>query len=269
MNNALRSQWQVPAGREDCFDAKRHAHALVIPVINEGQRIRAQLERIAAAHLPVDVIVADGGSTDGSLDADFLRATGVRALLTKTGPGKLSAQLRMAYAWCLDAGYDGIVTIDGNGKDNVEAVSLFVDQLNAGYDYVQGSRYLKGGAAENTPLERTIGNRMIHAPMLSIAARHWFTDTTNGFRAYSVRYLLDPRVQPFRDVFARYELLFYLTVRASQLGLKVGEVPVRRSYPVGEPIPTKVTGTSAKLQMLKQTFRAARGAFNPSTGQDG
>lgn len=269
MDKALRSHWQIPAYREDRFATKTHAHALVIPVINEGGRIRAQLERIAAARLPVDVIVADGGSTDGSLDPDFLRNVGVCALLTKTGPGKLSAQLRMAYSWCLEDGYDGIVTIDGNGKDNVEAVSLFVDRLNAGYDYVQGSRYLKGGAAENTPLERTIGNRAIHAPMLSIAARRWFSDTTNGFRAYSPRYLLDPRVQPFRDIFMRYELLFYLTVRASRLGFRVGEVPVRRSYPVGEPVPTKVTGTGAKLAMLKQTFLAANGAFNPPVAERG
>ena len=48
------------------FHEKRRAHALVIPVINEGERIRGQLERIRDADLPVDVIVADGGSTDGS-----------------------------------------------------------------------------------------------------------------------------------------------------------------------------------------------------------
>jgi len=41
----------------------------VIPVINEGDRIRGQLMRIRDSGLPVDVIVADGGSTDGLLDA--------------------------------------------------------------------------------------------------------------------------------------------------------------------------------------------------------
>ncbi|WP_288415608.1 glycosyltransferase family 2 protein, partial [uncultured Novosphingobium sp.] len=212
---------QIPAHCVDLLSERRHAHALVIPVINEGGRIRAQLARVAAAGLPVDVIVADGGSTDGSLDLPYLRERGVRALLTKTGPGKLSAQLRMAYAWCLDEGYEGIITIDGNGKDNVEAVAQFVTKLREGYDYVQGSRYARGGKAENTPLERTIGNRLIHAPILSFSGRRWFTDTTNGFRAYSRRYLVDPRVQPFREVFSAYELLFYLTARAGQLGYRV------------------------------------------------
>ena len=155
------ADWQVPAHDAVVYAHKRHRHALVIPVINEGERIRGQLERIKAAHLPVDVIIADGGSTDGSLGPEFMADVGVRTVLTKTGPGKLSAQLRMAYAWCLRQGYAGIVTIDGNGKDGVAAVAEMVARLEDGYDYVQGSRYLPGGAAENTPLERTIANRLI------------------------------------------------------------------------------------------------------------
>lgn len=253
----------VPAHTVTLLGEKRHDHALVVPVINEGERVRAQLLRTAAAHLPIDVVIADGGSTDGSLDPAFLRQAGVRALMVKTGPGRLSAQLRMAYAWCLDQGYAGIVTIDGNGKDNVEAVALFVARLREGYDYVQGSRYRPGGKAENTPLERTIGNRLIHAPLLSLAARHWLTDTTNGFRGYSARFLADPRVQPFRAVFMAYELLFYLTARAGRLGFRVCEVPVRRSYPAQGAVPTKIAGWRGKGAILRQLFQAVGGAFDP------
>ena len=257
--------WEVPAHEVALHGPRRHAHALVIPVINEGERIRGQLRRIAAAGLPVDVVIADGGSTDGSLDADFMGEVGVRAVLTKTGPGKLSAQLRMAYAWCLQQGYAGIVTIDGNGKDGVAAVAEMVAKLEEGCDYVQGSRYLPGGAAENTPLERTIANRVIHAPMLSLAGRHWFTDTTNGFRAYSARYLLHQDVQPFREVFSVYNLLFYLTVRAGQLGLRVAHVPVERRYPDDGKVPTKIGGLASKLALLKETFVAATGGYTPDT----
>lgn len=97
------------------------------------------------------MIVADGGSTDSSVNAEFVSALPVRAVLVKTGPGKLSAQLRMAYAWCLDEGYEGIITMDGNGKDGAEAIASMCAKLAEGYDYVQGSRYLPGGKAENTP----------------------------------------------------------------------------------------------------------------------
>lgn len=257
------ADWDLPAFESDVRTPKQHDYALVIPVINEGERIRAQLRRVAAARLPVDVVVADGGSTDGSLSPDVLTETGVRALLTKRSPGRLSTQLRMAYAWCLQQGYAGIVTIDGNGKDNVDAVAAFVERLKAGDDYVQGSRYRKGGKAENTPLERTVGNRLIHAPLMSIAGRRLFTDTTNGYRGYSRRYLLDPRVAPFRPVFVNYELLFYLTVRAGQLGYKVREIPVERVYPRAEPTPTKIKGSGAKFAVLRQAVDAALGRFAP------
>ena len=263
------SDWDVPAHETALYAERQHRYALVIPVINEGDRIRGQLLRIQAAGLAVDVVIADGGSTDGSLDADFVTGAGVRAVLTKTGPGKLSAQLRMAYAWCLRQGYAGIVTIDGNGKDGVEAVAAMVAKLKDGCDYVQGSRYLPGGAAENTPLERTIANRLIHAPVLSLAGRHWFTDTTNGFRAYSAHYLTHPDVRPFRDEFQVYNLLFYLTVRAGQLGLKVAHVPVVRRYPDDGKVPTKIGGFASKLALLKETVIAATGGYTPDNAGRG
>jgi dolichol-phosphate mannosyltransferase len=261
------ADWQIPTYHERIYREKRYNHVLVIPVINEGERIRAQLQRVLAARLPVDVVVADGGSTDGSLATDFVANAGCRATLIKTAPGRLSAQLRMAYSWSLQQGYTGIITIDGNGKDNVEAVAQFVAKLQDGYDYVQGSRYLRGGKAENTPLERIIGNRLIHAPVMSLAGRHWFTDTTNGFRGYSRRLLLDPRVAPFRDVFVNYELLFYLTARAGQLGYRVCEIAVRRSYPLSEPTPTKIRGLAGKIAVMTQLFNAALGKYHPPRAQ--
>ncbi|HEY5127875.1 MAG TPA: glycosyltransferase family 2 protein, partial [Bradyrhizobium sp.] len=185
---------EIPSHERHILATRRSRSVLVIPVINEGELIKRQLEQIVGLNLELDVVIADGGSTDESLPLDFLRRVGVRALLVKTGPGKLSAQLRMAYAWALDEGYEGVVTIDGNGKDNVEAIPSFVEKLEAGYDYVQGSRYVRGGQAINTPLDRKIGGRLIHAPVMSLFGCHWYTDTTNGFRGYSARYLRDPKV---------------------------------------------------------------------------
>ena len=44
--------------------------ALVIPVINENGRLIRQLDRIKTAAPEVDVMIADGGSTDGSTNGD-------------------------------------------------------------------------------------------------------------------------------------------------------------------------------------------------------
>jgi dolichol-phosphate mannosyltransferase len=255
---------EVPECEITMLREKRHNYAVVIPVINEGERIRRQLARISAVRPAADVVIADGGSTDGSLADDVLRAFGCRALLVKRGPGRLSAQLRMAYAWVLDEGYQGVITVDGNGKDGVEAIDDFVAKLDAGYDYVQGSRYVRGGKAINTPLDRKVGGRLVHAPLLSLSGRRWYTDTTNGFRAYSARYLTDPRVAPFRNVFERYALLFYLTVRAGQLGYRTGEIPVTRAYPENEKTPTKIAGLRGRIDMMKELLAVALGRFNPS-----
>lgn len=253
----------VPTFETLIVGQRRHDHALVIPVINEGDRIRRQLTAIQQAHPSADVVIADGGSTDGSLDPEFLRDVGVRARLTKTGPGRLSAQLRMAYAWCLDEGYAGIITMDGNGKDGVEAIDAFVAKLKQGYDYVQGSRYVRGGRAINTPFDRKVAGRLVHAPLLSLAGRRWYTDTTNGFRAYSAAYLRDPRVNPFRPEFQNYALLFYLTARAGQLGFRTTEIPVSRSYPAHEKTPTKISGLRGRTSMLGELMDVVRGRYAP------
>jgi dolichol-phosphate mannosyltransferase len=243
--------------------AKRSEYCVLIPVVNEGERILAQLRGMADADLGCDVTIVDGGSTDGSTDPQRLRLLGVGSLLVKTGTGKLSAQLRIGMARAMVRGYAGIVTIDGNGKDDFRTIPAFVERLRAGYDAVQGSRYLPGGVAENTPLDRELGVRLIHAPLVSLGAHFRYTDTTNGFRAFSRRFLLDPRVRPFRAVFDTYNLHYYLAVRAPRLGFRTCEIPVARRYPSQGPTPSKIGGIGGKLHILKQTFLAVIGAYDP------
>ena len=81
------STWQLPEADLAIFSGKRHRHVLIIPVINEGERIRRQLKAIANLAPELDIAIADGGSTDGSLDVENLMACGVRALLVKRGSG--------------------------------------------------------------------------------------------------------------------------------------------------------------------------------------
>lgn len=261
---AIRNTWQVPSFDTPLWRGREHRHCVVIPVINEGERIKNLLARMAAVNVSgvADIIIVDGGSTDGSLALDALQQVGVRGLLVKTAPGKLSAQLRCAYAFVLDQGYEGIVTIDGNDKDDPDAIPRFIEALEQGVDFVQASRFIAGGIAENTPMSRDFAIRFIHAPMLSISSGFKWTDTTQGFRAYSRKMLLDPRVAPFRDVFSTYELLAYLSYRAPKLGYRCVELPTVRRYPKGE-VPTKISAVKGNLSVLEVLFRACFGAYNP------
>lgn len=258
------SERQVPAHTAAEFAPKRADYGVCVFVINENGKLRKQLAAMRDHCAGVaDVIIADGGSTDGSTDADALRDLGVNTLLTKTGPGKLGAQMRMAFAWALDRGYKGVVSMDGNGKDGPDAIPRFVAALEAGCDHVQGSRFVPGGVSEHLPFSRWLGVRFVHAPLVSFASRFRYTDTTNGFRGYSRRFLADPRVAAFRDVFPGYELHYYLAIRAARLGFKVQEIPVARRYPAHGPTPTKISPVRGNLRVLRCLFAACLGRYNP------
>lgn len=253
----------MPAHRVTEFAPRSSRYACAVFVLNENGRLHAQLERMRPLAGQVDIVIADGGSTDGSVADDALRARGVRALLVKTGPGKLSAQMRMALSWGLDQGYDGMIVIDGNNKDDPSAIPAFMAALDSGVDHVQGSRFIPGGRAIRTPLSRMLGIRLLHAPLISFAAGHRHTDTTNGFRAYSRKLLTDPRVAPFRDVFSAYELHYYLAIRAARLGFRLAEIPVTRAYPEDGHVPTKISPIRGNLKVLRTLFKAARHDFDP------
>ena len=146
---------------------------------------------------------------------------------------------------------------------SIEDVPHFIQKLKEGYDLVQGSRFISGGQAINTPLVRYFSVRLLHAPIISLTAHHWFTDTTNAYRGYSRRYLEDKRVQPLRDIFVTYELLAYLSVRATQIGLKACEIPVKRAYPAKEKTPTKISPLKGNSLLLKILFCNLLGKYVP------
>lgn len=247
------------------YNEKTKDYVVLIPIINEGDRIIKELKRAYKYNVSdyADIIICDGGSTDGCTEESQLRKLKVNTLLVKQDAGKQGAQLRMGIWWALKRGYKGIITIDGNNKDSIEDVPNFIEKLKEGYDFIQGSRFVKGGKAINTPFIRTVSVKLIHAPIISLTAHQRFTDTTNAYRAYSARYLQDERVKPLREIFMTYELLAYLSVRATQIGMKACEIPVTRAYPKTGKTPTKISFFKGNSELMKILLKNARGAYNP------
>lgn len=247
------------------FDDRSKDYCVLIPIINEKGLIEKELERAfnAEVYRVADIVICDGGSTDGCTDHDDLKKFKVNTLLVKEDKGKQGAQLRMGFSWAIKRGYKGFITIDGNNKDSIEDVPRFIEKLNEGYAFIQGSRFVKGGQAINTPLSRTIAVKLIHAPIISMTAHKRYTDTTNAYRGYSSEYITDPRVDIFRDIFDTYELLAYLSVRADQLKMKTCEIPVTRAYPKTGNTPTKIHGFSGNWLLFKILIQNAFGKFKP------
>jgi dolichol-phosphate mannosyltransferase len=233
------------------FRPRRTKYCLVIPVLNEAGRLSRQLAKMGPQMDLVDTILVDGASTDGSIEPQKVRPCGVRTLFIRKGTGGLSAQLRLGLAYALREGYLGCIVMDGNDKDNPEAIERFIRALDEGFDHVQGSRYCEGGREQNTPWLRRMAIRYIHAPLVSAFAGFRYTDTTNGFRAYSRALLTHPGVQPFREELRFYELHPYLAVRAPLVGLKVKEIPVERRYPAKGRVPTKISPIGGNLLILR------------------
>ena len=246
------------------FEGRRHDYCLLIPVINERAHPDRAGPRPEGGHRPAlrhrhlrrrlhrrQHEAGDAGALPRQHAADENR------------PRQAGAQLRMGMYFALDRNYKGILTIDGNNKDSIEDVPEFIAKLQEGYDLVQGSRFIRGGHAINTPPVRYAAVRLIHAPLVSLGAHQWFTDTTNAYRAYSREYLTHPDVRPLRDVFGGYELLAYLSIRATQLGLKACEVPVTRAYPATGKTPTKISGFKGNSDLMKVLLNALAGKYNP------
>jgi glycosyltransferase involved in cell wall biosynthesis len=251
----------IPVYETQEFAPKATRYCVVVMVWNEGDRIKSQLGRMKPNAALADIIMADGGSDDGSMDPNFLKSCGVRTLLVTKERGLCTA-IRMGMAYAMDQGYEAVITLDGNGKDGVEALPDFLEKLDTGYDLVQGSRFMKGGHHTNTPMERYIGVRYVIAPFIALGG-FWYTDPTNAFRAMSMRFLRDPRVIPLRPEFVRFNLQHYLNYRAAQLKFKVTEIPVSRVYPEDGSVPTKIVGWGTKWLLLKELFLTVLGRYNP------
>ena len=129
------------------------------------------------------------------------------------------------------SGHWAVVVMAANGKDDPAEAPRLIEQLRAGYDYVQGSRYLRaGGISVNLPRGRDL---MIRAYTLVFRLLSGFriSDVTNGYRAYRLSLLDDPRIRIEQSWLDRYELEYYIHWKAITLGYRVVEVGVSKTYP--------------------------------------
>ncbi len=236
-------------------------HALKVLVsmfaYNEGDKLRSTLDVFPAIR-SYDVLLLDDGSTDGSIEG--VEERGFKLIRNERNKG-LGASIKKAFGYALENEYDVIVIMAGNGKDNPEEIERLLRPITEdGYDFVQGSRFLSGGAYGNMPFHRLIATRHVHPLLFSLLSGKRVTESTNGFRALKTTILHDVRIDWKQEWLDQYELEQYLHFKVVRLGYKRAEVPVSKIYPTNRRGYTKVKPLTGWWSMIKPLVYLATGA---------
>jgi glycosyltransferase involved in cell wall biosynthesis len=206
--------------------------SVVMPCLNEADTlatcIRKARSAMALAGIRGEIVVADNGSTDASIE--IAHREGARVVVVpERGYG--AALLGGIHA----AKGRFIIMGDADDSYDFQEVPTFVRRLREGYDLVQGCRLASGGGRV-LPGAMPLLHRWLGNPMFSALARRWFRAPVNdiycGMRGFT------------RDLVAQLdqrrtgmEFATEMVIRASLLNARIAEVPItlhpdgRRTHP--------------------------------------
>jgi len=216
-------------------------------VYNEGEKLHATLARFPVDR-NYDVVVMDDGSSDGA-PASIAQFPFVH--LRHEANRGVGAALRTVFAYANANGYDIFIPMAGNGKmDPKDIPALLKPLLEDGYDYVQGSRYMRGGFHEHLPLFRKITIPLL-TRLIGLLIDFRGTDLTCGFRAYKLAIVRDPRLDITQAWLDRYEMEYYIHYYAIKLGYRITEAPVAMRYPASKKNYSKIRVFTDWWSMLR------------------
>lgn len=196
--------------------------SIVMPCLNEARTVGVCIGKAQAflqQHgVAGEIIIADNGSTDGSVElAGQMKARVVRVPVR-------------GYGAALSAGIDaanGQFVIMGDSDDSYDFSALmpFVQKLRDGYDLVMGNRFRGGIAPGAMPLShRYFGN-----PMLSAVGRTFYRSKTCGDFYCGLRGFRKEAIQRLDLQSLGMEFALEMLIKAGMNGLKITEVPTTLS----------------------------------------
>ena len=203
----------------------------------------------------VDYLIVDDGSTDGTSEMiSSFSSQGVQTVkhAVRTGVG---AAIRTAIQCASDKGYEVLVIMAGNDKDNPEEIPYLLSPiLEKEFEIVQGSRYLGGNRiGGDMPFYRKLATKL-HPFLFSLFVGRKVTDTTNGFRAMRLSLFQDARINLDQQWLNAYELEPYILFKSIRLGHRFCEAPVTKIYPARALGYTKMKPIVGWWSILKPIF---------------
>lgn len=201
---------------------------VIIPTYNEIENIRAIIRAVTSLEKPLDVLIIDDGSPDGTADAvKELMQTELQGrlhLLERKGKLGLGTAYICGFKWAIEHGYDYIFEMDADFSHNPNDLPrLYAACHDEGFDVAVGSRYITGVNVVNWPIGRVLMSYYASAyvrTILGISLR----DTTAGFVCYRREVLETIDLDKIR--FKGYAFQIEMKYSAIRLGFKIKEVPV-------------------------------------------
>lgn len=218
MSSSLR---HVAAEAETVPDRDELEISVVLPCLNERETVGTCVAKakaaIETAGLRGEIIVADNGSTDGSIE--IAKSAGARVVhVDERGYGNaLRGGIRAARG-------KFVLMADSDDSYDFSHIPRFVDELKNGSELVMGNRFLGGIQSGAMPLlHRYLGN-----PVLTAVGRLFFHSPSKDFHC-GIRAFRKESYEKMAIRSTGMEFASEMVVKASLLRMRVSEVPTTLS----------------------------------------
>ena len=200
--------------------------AVVIATYNEAENVSVLIEHILANDPAPDILIVDDGSPDGTGDiVDAIAATDERVrIIHRAGPRGYGPASREGLSWCLEHGYEAVVSMDADLSHDPSELPELIAQVAAGADLAIGSRYTEGGATvvDWGPMRRAVSKSGSAYARLMLGTK--VRDCTSGYRCYKASSLA---TLPMREIGSDgYCFLIELLAMMVDRGFTIVEVPI-------------------------------------------
>lgn len=200
---------------------------VIIPTYNEAHNIGRILTRLMALKLPVDVLVVDDGSPDGTASVVVghqEEMPGRIHLLRREGKQGLGTAYVAGFRYALKHSYRFIIEMDADFSHDPDDVPRLIEVLQRNEsDVAVGSRYHNGISIVNWPLSRLILSYSANL-YARIVTGLPIKDTTAGFKAFKREVLETINLDRIKS--NGYSFQIEMHYRALKAGFRLKEVSI-------------------------------------------